>query len=136
MDAFIIALRNLCDEIMPILSATCLVCLIIVLIKLIKVMTSVDDTLIKTHKTIGLVDESLEKAQAPLDTAVKLSGGIDMAYDATLSAAGEVKDIVVKGAAEVVDKVSNIFDKENNEEELKEPAVEDTIVSESAEDGE
>ena len=100
MDSFIIAFRNLCNEIMPILGATCLVCVIILLIKLIKVMSSVDVTLLKTHGTIDLVDTSIEKLQAPLDTAVKVSETVDKAHDATIEAAKEVKDFVKRVRSE------------------------------------
>ena len=59
MDAFILAFRNLCNDVMPILGAACLVCLIILLIKLIKMIESLDVTVLKTHGTIDLVDRSI-----------------------------------------------------------------------------
>ena len=132
MDSFIIAFRNLCNEIMPILGATCLVCVIILLIKLIKVMSSVDVTLLKTHGTIDLVDTSIEKLQAPLDTAVKVSETVDKAHDAPIEAAKEVKDFVVENAGDIKEKVTgyiNEFKKKKDavDEELKEPDPEDVI---------
>ena len=125
MDAFILALRDLCKDLLPTLGAACLVCLIVLLIKLIKVMDSVDATLLKTHGTIDLVDKSIEKVQAPLDTAVKVSGTVDKAHDATLVAA---KDFVVKNAGEVKDRIAEIMKESSKEtEELKEPSPEDII---------
>ena len=133
MDAFIVAFRNLCNEIMPILGAVCLVCVIILLIKTIKVMESVDATLLKTHPSIDLLDQSMEKLQAPLDTAVKVSGAVDKATDTTIEVAREAKDFIVKNAGEIKDKVQAYIGElkstksETVEEELKEPAPEDII---------
>lgn len=129
MDAFILAFRDLCNDLMPILGAICLVCLIILLIKLIRVMSSVDSTLLKTHETIDLVDKSIEKVQSPLDTAVKLSGTVDKAHDATLVAVKDAKEFVVKNAADIKDKFIEIVNESSKEEvnELKEPSPEDII---------
>ena len=129
MDSFIVAFRNLCNEIMPILGATCLVCLIILLIKLIKVMSNIDLTLLKTHGTIELVDRSIEKVQAPLDTVVKVSGTVDKAHDATIEAAKEAKDFIVKNAGDIKERVSTYINdlKKEEIEETKEPSPEDII---------
>ena len=129
MDSFIVAFRNLCNEIMPILGATCLVCLIILLIKLIKVMSNIDLTLLKTHGTIELVDRSIEKVQAPLDTVVKVSGTVDKAHDATIEAAKEAKDFIVKNAGDIKERVSTYINDLKKEEidETKEPSPEDII---------
>ena len=125
MDSFIVALRNLCNEIMPILGAVCLVCVIILLIKTIKVMESVDATLIKTHPSIDLLDQSMEKLQAPLDTAVKVSDVVDKATDATVEAAKEAKDFIVRNAGDIKDKVMSYVNdikpsKKETDDELKE----------------
>lgn len=127
MDAFLIALKNLCSELLPILGAACLICLIILLIRLIKVLGSIDSTLLKTHGTIDLVDQSIEKVQAPLDTVVKVSHTVDKAHDATLNAAREAKEFVDKNAAEIKDKVIAYFNEEEKCDELKEPSPEDII---------
>ena len=128
MDAFIVAFRNLCNEIMPILGAVCLVCVIILLIKLIKAVDSVDVTLLKTHNTIDLVDQSIEKVQAPLDTVAKISDTVDKAHDATVSAVKDAKDFVTKNASGIKDKVlSFVSDVSEVEDELKEPSPEDII---------
>ncbi|MBQ6494005.1 MAG: hypothetical protein IJI92_09110 [Erysipelotrichaceae bacterium] len=128
MDTFIVAFRDLCNEFMPILGAICLVCVIILLIKLIKVMSSVDSTLLKTHGTIDLVDRSIEKVQAPLDTAAKLSVTVDKAHDATVETVGAVKDFVVRNAGDIKDKViAFVNEKSETTDELKEPSPEDII---------
>ncbi len=127
MDAFIIAFRDLCSDLMPILGAVCLVCVIILLIKLIKVMSSVDSTLLKTHTTIELVDRSIEKVQAPLDTVAKVSGTVDKAHDATLVAVKDAKDFVVKNAGEIKDRVIAFVNEDSKKDELKQPSPEDII---------
>ena len=129
MDAFITAFSNLCNEIMPILLATVLVCLIILLIKLIKVFTSVDSTLLKTHETIDLVDQSIEKVQSPLDTVVKVSSTVDKAHDATVVAVKDATQFVSSHAGEIKEKVLSFINTDSTEsiEELKEPSPEDII---------
>ena len=127
MDAFIVAFRDLSEDLIPILGAICLVCVIILLIRLIKLLSSVDSTLLKTHTTIDLVDRSIEKVQAPLDTAVKVSGTVDKAHDATVSAVKDAKDFVVHNAGDIKERVIGFVDGFTKEEELKEPSPEDII---------
>ncbi|MBR3006946.1 MAG: hypothetical protein IKH68_09850 [Erysipelotrichaceae bacterium] len=127
MDAFIVAFRNLCNEIMPILGAVCLVCVIVLLIKLIKVLGSVNITLLRTHTTIDLVDQSIEKVQGPLDTVAKISNTVDKAHDATVSAVKEAKEFVVKNAGEIKDRVVSLVSEDKEADELKEPSPEDII---------
>ena len=125
MDDFIVALRNLCNDLLPTLGAICLVCLIILLIKLIKMIGSIDSTLLKAHTTIDLVDQSIEKVQAPLDTV----GTVDKAHDATLLAVKDAKEFVVKNAGDIKDRVMAFVNEESKKEtdELKEPSPEDII---------
>ncbi len=129
MDAFIIAFRNLCSDIMPILGATVLVCLIVLLIKLIKLMTSLNSTLLKTHTTIDLVDQSIEKVQSPLDTVVKVSSTVDKAHDATIVAVKDAGEFVSSHAGEIKEKVLSFISSDSKEkvDELKEPSPEDII---------
>ena len=128
MDAFIVALSNLCNQIMPILGAVCLVCVIVLLIKLIKVLDSTDLTLLKAHGTIDLVDQSIEKIQAPLDTVVKVSGTVDKAHDATISAVKEAKDFVVKNADDIKERIVEFVKPDKKTvDETKEPSPEDII---------
>ncbi|MBR4461743.1 MAG: hypothetical protein IKS51_04105 [Erysipelotrichaceae bacterium] len=113
---------------MPILGAACLVCLIILLIKLIKVISSVDATVLKTHGTIELVDRSIEKVQAPLDTVAKVSTTVDKAHDATVTAVKDATEYITKNAEEIKDKViSFISDGSEKVDELKEPSPDDLI---------
>ena len=129
MDAFVNVLKDFSNQIIPILGAVCLICLIVFLIKLIKLLGNVEITVTKTNGTIDLVDESIEKIQAPLDTVVKLSDTIDKAHGATLDATKEVKDFVTKTTTDVKDKILEIITEDDVKklEEKKAPAEEDTI---------
>ncbi len=127
MDAFIIAFRDLCSDLLPILGAVCLTCLIIVLIRVIRLLSSVDTTLLKTHTTIDLVDKSIEKVQVPLDTVAKVSVTVDKAHDATLSAVKSAADFVADNVEEIKDKVLDLVSSDDGKDELKEPSPEDII---------
>lgn len=127
MDAFILAFKNLCNDIMPILGAVCLVCLIILLIKLIKMVKDVDITILKTHGTIDLVDKSIEKVQVPLDTVVKVSTSVDKAHDATIVAAKEAKNYIDKNGSNIKEKVLSFINDITKKDELKQPDPKDLI---------
>ena len=125
MDAFIQSFSVLSEQLLPILGAVSLVCVIILILKLIKVLGSLDDTLLKSHGTIDLLDQSIEKVQAPLDTVVKVSNTVDKAHDATVQAVGSAKDYIVKSAETIKDKVVTYVNGETKIEELKESNSED-----------
>lgn len=110
MDAFIESFSKLSTQLLPILGAIALVCLIVILIKIIKTFSKLDVSVDKANNTIDLVDETLEKVQKPLDTAVKISGTVDKAHDATLNAISTAKEFVAKKAIEVKDKVLSSLD--------------------------
>ena len=125
MDAFIQSFSVLSEQLLPILGAVSLVCVIILILKLIKVLGSLDDTLVKSHGTIDLLDQSIEKVQAPLDTVVKVSNTVDKAHDATVQAVGSAKDYIVKSAETIKDKVVTYVNGETKIEDLKESNSED-----------
>lgn len=112
MDAFIESLSKLSEQLLPILGAAALICLIVILVKIIKTFSKLDVSIDKANTTIDLVDESLEKVQKPLDTAVKISGTVDKAHDATVNAISTAKDFVSKKAIEVKDKILSSLDEE------------------------
>lgn len=114
MDAFIQSFSSLSDQLIPILGAIALVCVIVLLIKLIKIFGGLNVTVDKANKTIDLVDESIDKVQAPLNTAVKVSHTIDRAHDATINAIDAASEFVKKSASKVADKVGDYI--ENKED--------------------
>lgn len=124
MDDLVLALNSVCEQFLPILGCAVLIALFIVFIKLIGLLKTVNETLLKSHKTIGLVDQSIEKIQQPLDTVVKVSGTVDKAHDATLKAVDSAKEYVVKNAEIIKDKLETMRTKK---EEVKEPSPEDII---------
>lgn len=120
MDEFINAFAKLCEEINPILRAIVLVALIVFIVKLIKTLKNVDSTLLKSHTTIDLLDQSIEKVQAPLDTVVKVSNTVDKAHDVTVEAVEKTKDFVVKNAENVKEKVNNLLNSKSDSEQIEE----------------
>lgn len=120
MDEFINAFAKLCEEINPILKAIVLVALIVFIVKLIKTLKNVDSTLLKSHTTIDLLDQSIEKVQAPLDTVVKVSNTVDKAHDVTVEAVEKTKDFVVKNAENVKEKVNNLLNSKSDSEQIEE----------------
>ena len=98
----------ICAQLLPVLGVVVLILLMVLLYEVIKIVKRVNTTLDKAHLTIDLVDDSLTKVQSPLDTAVKISGTVDKAHDATVKAAKDAREFVVKNT-EAVKKSSTKF---------------------------
>ena len=103
--------------IIPLLGAIALCMLIALMYYLIKLTNKASDTLSKTHKTIDLVDGSIEKIQAPLETVEKVSKTVDKAHDATVNAVNTAKDFVSKSVENIKNKVSSNDEDEYEDEE-------------------
>lgn len=105
--------------IIPLLGAVALVLVIIFLIYLIRLIDNASRTVLKTHKTIDLVDTSIEKIQAPLNTIEKVSNTVNKAHDATVKVVSEAKDFVNKNIEVLKNKVSSsnedYYDEEDEE---------------------
>lgn len=112
MDALLEDLQIVCSELLPILGAAALIYLCILLKKAGKVMDSVNTTVINLDPTMKKVDTSLDKIQAPLDTAVRLSHSVDKVQDKTEEALGKVTSFAV-------DSVNNLRDCAAKHEEKK-----------------
>lgn len=123
------SIKELSESLLPLLGVIVLIGLILVIFELVKLLKTTNKTLEKTHNTIDLVDESLKKVQAPLDTGVKLAGTVDKAHDATVKAVDDAKEYVSKNAEVIKDKVVNIVNSVKKEatDEVKEPSPEDIL---------
>ncbi len=113
-----------------------LIFLIVVLFKLVKFLESLTVTVNKTHGSIEKVELSLDKVQAPLDSAVNVSKHIDEACETTGKAINDAKDYVSKNLDSIKEKVNGFVNKakktDNDQsydqpEELKEVSLEDIL---------
>ena len=131
MDEFILAAKNLSSELLPTLCLVVLVLLIVLIARLIKLVNEVEGTLHKTHNTIDLIDTSIEKAQVPLDTAVKLSGTVDQVRVAGEEMVKNTAEYLNKNKTEIKNKVQDIMEvskeKMKKKETTKIPGPEDII---------
>lgn len=123
------SIKEVCESLLPLLGVIVLIGLIVVIFEIVKLLKTTNKTLEKTHNTIDLVDESLKKVQAPLETGVKIAGTVDKAHDATVKAVDDAKEYVVKNAEVIKDKVTNVVSslKNQKEEDTKEPSPEDIL---------
>lgn len=129
MNIFLENIKEVSSNIIPLLGAIALVVVIVLIIELIKSVKSLTKVLNKTGGTVDLVDESIKKAQAPLDTIVKVSHTVDLAHDATIKGIGEAKDFLTKNAEILKDKISEFTNKEDKVE-LCEPDPDDILKGE------
>lgn len=123
------SIKEVSESLLPLLGVIVLIGLIVVIIELVKLLKTTNNTLKKAHGTIDLVDESLKKVQAPLETGVKIAGTVDKAHDATIKAVDDAKEYVSKNAEVIKDKVTNIVNsvKKEKEEDVKQPSPEDIL---------
>lgn len=103
MDALLVALQNVCEQLLPIVGAIALIFLCILLKKAWELVEELTETVKNLSPTIKGVDQSIEKLQAPLDTAVRISHTVDDVHDKTSAA-------IEKGAEFVNDNIGNIKD--------------------------
>lgn len=115
MGTFTESIKNIFNTLLPIVGVIVLVVVVILLIELIKTIKSANNLLNKSVGTVDLVDESLKKVQAPLDSAVKVSNSIDTVHDATVKGIGEAKDFINKNANKIKDKISELTSSNNDE---------------------
>ena len=114
MDALLEALHAVCVQLLPIIGAAVLVFLCIFLRKLWKLIDHASEMVVRLNPTINLVDQSIEKVQVPLDTAVKYSRTMDNVHDKTVEsvnrAAETASENVEKLKDFVVDKFNRVQD--------------------------
>jgi uncharacterized protein YoxC len=134
MDQFLLAAKNLAEILLPSLGAIVLIYLAIVLRKLAKVMDNVNVTMTNAETTVKLVNKSIEKAQAPLDTVVKLSHTVDDVHDSTLETVKNINESTQKFVNENIDVakdyIGSLKNKKNNTEEILEVVKEEITTPE------
>ena len=126
LDSLLIALRDVCQALLPILGALALLFLAILLSKLGKLTDELTTTVKNLDPTLKKVDESMEKVQAPLDTVVKYSHTLDKVHDKTAEAFGKAADF----ATENIDNLKSTVEEKINV--IKNGAAE--IVEEATEE--
>ncbi len=94
VDQLIYSLKEVSQQLLPILGAVVLIMLIVVLKKLISFINECTLRMKQLESTVKGVDTSIEKLQEPLNSVVKIAHGVDKAYVSTENA--------LKGAAAYV----------------------------------
>lgn len=107
IDELLISLNLVCKQLIPVLGSAVLIMLMIFLKRCISLVEECTQRVKQLESTVKGVDQSIEKIQSPLDTAVKVSGSIDRMHDSCESAVkqavsfvsnnmGTIKDTLVK----------------------------------------
>ena len=133
MDALLLALQNVCSQLLPIMGVACLIFGCVALKKLAELLEAITTTVKNLGPTIKLVDQSIEKVQAPLDTVVKMSHTIDDVTDKTIDTVKQAGTYLNENVANIKSFVSEKMSKEKTAEVVEEAveAVEE-VVSEAA----
>ncbi len=121
MDALILDLANVSAEILPILGAIALIFLCILLKKVWGLIDTINESVKNLDPTIKDVEKSMEKLQAPLDTAVKYSHSLDKVHDKT----GEMLSKATDFASENMSKLQSTLEDKFKDGEEKVVEVED-----------
>ena len=121
MDELLLALSNVSNQVLPIAGAVALIFLCIVLNRVWKLIEAITVTVKNLDPTLKLVDQSIEKVQAPLDTFVKLSHSLDDVHD---KASESIERLSQKASENADNLKSFVQEKLNKAEESVEEAVE------------
>lgn len=79
VDELLVALREFSNLILPTLGAAALIALTVLLVRCCRLVNEATQRIKELQPTIQSVDKSIEKIQAPLDTAVNLAHSVDKA---------------------------------------------------------
>lgn len=105
MNTLLLDIQTVSEQLLPILGAVALIFLCIVLKKAWELIEELTKTVRDLGPTIKLVDESMEKVQAPLDTVVKISHTVDDVHDKTATSITKLGEVV----SDNIDKVKMFF---------------------------
>lgn len=94
MEALLMDLKIVSEQLIPIVIVIVLVFLAIALFRLGNLLSDGSDTMQSLKGSIKLVEKSLDKAQAPLDTIVKLSKTVDGAHDSAINIVEDTKAVL------------------------------------------
>jgi 23S rRNA maturation-related 3'-5' exoribonuclease YhaM len=131
MDALLFDLQNVCTELLPILGALALIFLCILLKKIWKAVDNVNDKITKLDPTVTKVNESMDKIQAPLDTAVKYSHSLDKVHDKTAEVFGKAADFANDNIEKLQDAITDKM--AGSEKEEAQDPKENTVKKEKTE---
>ncbi|MBQ6489639.1 MAG: hypothetical protein IJI75_10455 [Solobacterium sp.] len=121
MDELLLALSNVSSQVVPIAGALALIFLCIVLNRLWKLLEAITATVKNLSPTLKLVDQSIEKVQAPLDTVVKLSHSVDDVREKTAESIARIANNTAESTENLK---SFVQTKLNKSESAEEEAVE------------
>lgn len=121
LDSLLFDLKSVCEQLLPILGAVALVYLCILLKHAWKLLDQAVETVKSLDPTIKLANQSIEKVQAPLDTAVKLSHTMDDMHDKAVEGVSKLAE----GAAGGVDRMKSfVADKTGKKDDIAEAVAE------------
>ena len=112
MDALLEDLQVVCSQLVPVLSAVALVFLCIFLKKLATLMDTVNRAVTSLDPTLQKVNQSIDKVQAPLDTAVRYSHTLDKVHEK----AGDLVDKATGLASEGLARFQSAVKEETGED--------------------
>lgn len=120
-------IKEISQNVLPILGVIALIVVIVLLFELIKTVKNANNVLSKSKGTVDLVDESIKKVQAPLDSMVKVSHSVDVAHDATVKGLENAKEFISKNADTIKEKISELGKKQEASIEPNDDDVEDNL---------
>ena len=120
MDDLLLALQNVSQQLLPILGAIALILVCLLLRRIVTLVESITATVKGLDPTLRLVDQSIEKVQAPLNTAVKYSHTLDRVHDKTAETFGKAVDF----ASENIDNLKGVVAEKLNKTPDLEEAME------------
>lgn len=107
LDSLLMDLSSVAKELLPIFGAVALYFLCRAMKSLWKLIDSLPAKVDRLDPTLNLVDQSLEKAQAPLDTVVRYSHTFDKVHDGASKAVNSAVESLQNGVQKMSDFVDD-----------------------------
>ena len=115
MDALLLDLQKVSEQLLPIIGAVALIFVCILLKRAAEFVEELTKTVKDLKPTIQKVDESMEKIQGPLDTAVKLCKTVDNVHEKTTTSMDKLSDLFAEYFEKIKAFVMDMFGSFNND---------------------
>ncbi len=132
MDALLLDLKLVSEQLLPIIGAVALIFVCILLKRAAEFVEELTKTVQGLKPTIQKVDESVEKIQGPLDTAVKLCKTVDNMHDKTTTSMEQFGEMLSENLEKIKEIILNLIGSFHNKDMYEAVIVDEEPMEEAS----
>ncbi len=132
MDALLLDLKLVSEQLLPIIGAVALIFVCILLKRAAEFVEELTKTVQDLKPTIQKVDESVEKIQGPLDTAVKLCKTVDNMHDKTTTSMEQFGEMLSENLEKIKEIILNLIGSFHNKDMYEAVIVDEEPMEEAS----